>query len=169
MRNTKKLIEVALPLEAINKASAREKSIRHGHTKHAASLVGAAAAASGRRAHQRCSVLGMPMPNGLLARAGLIDRFKRERHFNKFFCVSHESAVHVARLLMFDCGCQPGDIYARGWLSSRSLMRVLQHERAGQRSRNSHCSHQSQVHDERVAGRSGLDTDRLPETPLWRG
>lgn len=28
---TKKLIEVALPLEAINEASAREKSIRHGH------------------------------------------------------------------------------------------------------------------------------------------
>lgn len=28
---TRKLIEVALPLEAINKASAREKSIRHGH------------------------------------------------------------------------------------------------------------------------------------------
>ena len=27
----KKLIEVALPPEAINKASAREKSIRHGH------------------------------------------------------------------------------------------------------------------------------------------
>jgi putative DNA methylase len=27
----KKLIEVALPLEAINKACAREKSIRHGH------------------------------------------------------------------------------------------------------------------------------------------
>lgn len=27
----KKLIEVALPLEAINKVSAREKSIRHGH------------------------------------------------------------------------------------------------------------------------------------------
>ncbi len=27
----KKLIEVALPLESINKASAREKSIRHGH------------------------------------------------------------------------------------------------------------------------------------------
>ena len=27
----KKIIEVALPLEAINKASAREKSIRHGH------------------------------------------------------------------------------------------------------------------------------------------
>lgn len=27
----KKLIEVALPLEAINKESAREKSIRYGH------------------------------------------------------------------------------------------------------------------------------------------
>ena len=31
MRHTKKLIEVALPLDAINEASAREKSIRHGH------------------------------------------------------------------------------------------------------------------------------------------
>src|SRR3954449_7568827 len=31
MQVKKKLIEVALPLEAINKASAREKSIRHGH------------------------------------------------------------------------------------------------------------------------------------------
>ncbi|EDP62637.1 hypothetical cytosolic protein [alpha proteobacterium BAL199] len=30
-KTRKKLIEVALPLEAINKASAREKSIRHGH------------------------------------------------------------------------------------------------------------------------------------------
>src|SRR6186997_3058836 len=27
----KKLIEVALPLEAINRAAARERSIRHGH------------------------------------------------------------------------------------------------------------------------------------------
>ncbi|MBR3747552.1 MAG: DUF1156 domain-containing protein, partial [Selenomonadaceae bacterium] len=27
----KKLIEVAIPLDVINKASAREKSIRHGH------------------------------------------------------------------------------------------------------------------------------------------
>ena len=27
----KKLIEVALPLDAVNAASAREKSIRHGH------------------------------------------------------------------------------------------------------------------------------------------
>ena len=27
----RKLMEVTLPLEAINKASAREKSIRHGH------------------------------------------------------------------------------------------------------------------------------------------
>src|SRR5438094_5686102 len=31
MRQRKKLIEVALPLQAINKESAREKSIRHGH------------------------------------------------------------------------------------------------------------------------------------------
>ncbi|MFB3901927.1 MAG: DUF1156 domain-containing protein [Acidobacteriota bacterium] len=31
MMSRKKLIEVALPLEAINKAAAREKSIRHGH------------------------------------------------------------------------------------------------------------------------------------------
>ena len=31
MKPRKKLIEVALPLDAINKASAREKSIRHGH------------------------------------------------------------------------------------------------------------------------------------------
>jgi putative DNA methylase len=31
MSYRKKLIEVALPLEAINAASAREKSIRHGH------------------------------------------------------------------------------------------------------------------------------------------
>ena len=31
VRIRKKLIEVALPLEAINIASAREKSIRHGH------------------------------------------------------------------------------------------------------------------------------------------
>src|SRR2546421_1622877 len=31
MKVNKKLIEVALPLQAINEASAREKSIRHGH------------------------------------------------------------------------------------------------------------------------------------------
>ena len=31
IKSPKKLIEVALPLDAINKASAREKSIRHGH------------------------------------------------------------------------------------------------------------------------------------------
>ena len=31
MTYRKKLIEVALPLEAITKASAREKLIRHGH------------------------------------------------------------------------------------------------------------------------------------------
>jgi hypothetical protein len=31
MTYRKKLIEVALPLEAINKEATREKSIRHGH------------------------------------------------------------------------------------------------------------------------------------------
>jgi putative DNA methylase len=31
IKTRKKLIEVALPLDAINKASAREKSIRHSH------------------------------------------------------------------------------------------------------------------------------------------
>src|SRR5215211_1562041 len=31
MTERRKLIEVALPLEAINRESAREKSIRHGH------------------------------------------------------------------------------------------------------------------------------------------
>jgi putative DNA methylase len=31
MKQKKELIEVALPLEAINAASAREKSIRHDH------------------------------------------------------------------------------------------------------------------------------------------
>jgi putative DNA methylase len=31
MAVSKKLIEVALPLDAINKTSAREKSICHGH------------------------------------------------------------------------------------------------------------------------------------------
>ena len=31
MQRRKKLIEVALPLEAINREAAREKSIRHGH------------------------------------------------------------------------------------------------------------------------------------------
>jgi hypothetical protein len=31
MTPTRKLIKVKLPLEAINKARAREKSIRHGH------------------------------------------------------------------------------------------------------------------------------------------
>jgi hypothetical protein len=31
IKSPRKLIEVALPLDAINEASAREKSIRHGH------------------------------------------------------------------------------------------------------------------------------------------
>ena len=37
----KKLIEVALPLDAINRASAREKSIRHGHPSTLHLVVGA--------------------------------------------------------------------------------------------------------------------------------
>ena len=47
MKIKKKLIEVALPLDAINTASAREKSIRHGHPKHVAPVVGAPAAGGG--------------------------------------------------------------------------------------------------------------------------
>ena len=39
-----KLIEVALPLEDINRESAREKSIRHGTPVDAAPVVGAASA-----------------------------------------------------------------------------------------------------------------------------
>lgn len=39
-----KLIEVSLPLEAINKEAAREKFIRHGHPSHTASVVGATTA-----------------------------------------------------------------------------------------------------------------------------
>lgn len=43
MTYPKKLIEVSLPLEAINTESAREKSIRHGHpsTLNPAPVVGA--------------------------------------------------------------------------------------------------------------------------------
>jgi hypothetical protein len=47
----KKLIEVALPLEAINKASAREKSIRHGHLRCGDVLFGG-------RVHQMKDELG---------------------------------------------------------------------------------------------------------------
>ena len=43
----KKLIEVALPLDAINAAAAKEKAIRHGHPEHASLVVGAAAASGG--------------------------------------------------------------------------------------------------------------------------
>lgn len=48
--NRKKLIEVALPLEAINQASAREKSIRHDHPSTLLLL----------RAHRRCSSMCDP-------------------------------------------------------------------------------------------------------------
>ena len=45
----KKLIEVALPLDAINAASAREKSIRHRAPVHTALVVGATSARRGAR------------------------------------------------------------------------------------------------------------------------
>lgn len=48
MIHRKKLIEAALPLDAINTASAREKSIRHGHPEHPSSLVGKEAACGGQ-------------------------------------------------------------------------------------------------------------------------
>ncbi len=48
VKTRKKLIEVALPLEAINAASAREKSIRHGHPSTLHLWVGAAPAAAAR-------------------------------------------------------------------------------------------------------------------------
>ena len=51
----KKLIEVALPLDAINIASAREKSIRHGHP---ASVVGAATVGRGSARHSPGMELG---------------------------------------------------------------------------------------------------------------
>ena len=47
-RQQRKLIEVALPLDAINKASVREKSIRHGpHPSTHASVVGSATVGGG--------------------------------------------------------------------------------------------------------------------------
>ena len=47
----RKLIEVSLPLEAINRESAREKSIRHGHPRP---FTYGGRDAPGRRA-ERCS------------------------------------------------------------------------------------------------------------------
>ncbi|MEG3070483.1 MAG: hypothetical protein RQM92_06250 [Candidatus Syntrophopropionicum ammoniitolerans] len=51
----KKLIEVALPLKAINAASVREKSIRHGAPFHPAFVVGQATPGGGPG-----SYLGIP-------------------------------------------------------------------------------------------------------------
>ena len=53
MINRKKLIEVALPLDAINRASAREKSIRHGHPNNVASVVVPKTASDGEGGHLR--------------------------------------------------------------------------------------------------------------------
>lgn len=53
----KKRIEVALPLEAINKASAREKSIRHGH--HLAAPSRVYGRAQSPAAVRRCAARGL--------------------------------------------------------------------------------------------------------------
>ena len=53
VKTPKKLIEVALPLDAINVAAAREKSIRHGHPSTLASVVGAAALGGSARGDLR--------------------------------------------------------------------------------------------------------------------
>ena len=54
-RTRKKLIEVALPLDDINAASAREKSIRHGHPEHVAPVVGATSSCRGARSDLRAT------------------------------------------------------------------------------------------------------------------
>lgn len=51
----KKLIEVALPRDEINRAAAKEKSIRHGHPS-------APAPAMGARALHRHGCGGVPIP-----------------------------------------------------------------------------------------------------------
>lgn len=65
MTRRKKLIEVALPLDAINAASRREKSIRHGHpsTLHLWWARRPLAAARGKR--QRVSLHGFRHPDAL--------------------------------------------------------------------------------------------------------
>jgi hypothetical protein len=47
IKTPKKLIEVALPLDDINIACAREKSIRHGPSQHLAFVVGTATLGGG--------------------------------------------------------------------------------------------------------------------------
>ena len=51
----KKLIEVARPLDAINQASGREKSVHHGHPSTVHVSVGAAAPGGGPRGHLRAN------------------------------------------------------------------------------------------------------------------
>ncbi len=57
MTTRKKLIEVALPLEAINKASARKKSIRHGHPEGEAQALG-----GGRGGAEKAKEAGIHAP-----------------------------------------------------------------------------------------------------------
>ena len=66
MAYCKKLIEVALPLDAINRESAREKSIRHGHpsTLHLwwASIYGKAQRATSRQTRHEVKPALNPEP-----------------------------------------------------------------------------------------------------------
>ena len=69
----KKLLEVALPLDAINKASVREKPIRHGHPSTVASVVGNSAVGGGAGEEKpKSGVSGwLPNTNGGTAAAGV--------------------------------------------------------------------------------------------------
>ena len=78
----KKLIEVALPLDAINKASKREKSIRHGHPSTLAPVVVSEATSHGTSHHfcadgRRSVREPRPVPN----RKGAQER-ERQRLFH---------------------------------------------------------------------------------------
>lgn len=68
MSSRKKLIEVALPLEAINKASAREKAIRRGHPSTLCLWLGRRALATAQRKRfaecRPCRLCGEPVPSG---------------------------------------------------------------------------------------------------------
>ena len=73
----------------------------------------ARAAASGRRAHHRCNVRRMPMPDRLLPRRGLVDRFERQSDFDEFLSCKRSSAdrnllpVQIQPLISFSSAlCQ---------------------------------------------------------------
>ncbi len=72
-RTRKKLIEVALPLDAINTAAAREKSIRHGHpsTLHLWWAAATALSAPIRSCHMRTQTSSGAAASGAGERRGL--------------------------------------------------------------------------------------------------